>query len=113
MPADPDDFDLEAHAARFAAEVEAGRIQVPGPQETRQGAWFSVAETDDVAVLDPASFTQGGVLNQAAPDAVLAAVAQAACDPATLAGLTDNAILGLVAGSRRLPLCQTRVRRGT
>jgi Domain of unknown function (DUF222) len=96
-----DEWDADAHAARFLAEVDAGRIEIPEPGPVAQGCWVSVAETDP-AVLDPASFTQGGVLDQMGPGAVLAAAAEAACDPAVLSGLSDNAILGVVAGSRRL-----------
>jgi Domain of unknown function (DUF222) len=97
-----DEWDPDAHAARFAAELDAGQIAIPAHDEQRQGAWFSLAETDDPALLDPAAFTQGGPADELAPDAVLAALAQAACDPAVLAAVTDNALLGLVGGSRRL-----------
>jgi hypothetical protein len=100
-PSNGDEWDPDAHAARFLAEVDAGRIEVPAQEAGWQGCWFAVAETD-AAVLDPASFTQGGAADQLGPGAVLAAVAEAACDPATLAVLTDNAVLGVVAGSRRL-----------
>jgi Domain of unknown function (DUF222) len=97
-----DEWDPDAHAARFAADLDAGRIAIPAHDEQRQGAWFSLAGTDDPALLDAAAFTQGGPADGLAPDAELGALAQAACDPAVLAAMTDNAVLGLVGGSRRL-----------
>jgi hypothetical protein len=62
------DADLESWADRPAA--------VP------QGAWFSVAGTDDPAALCPEAFTQGGAADGMEPGALLAALAEGACDPA-------------------------------
>jgi hypothetical protein len=92
-----DDFDLAEYADRFAAAVEAGEVTEPG---ARQECVFSLAQTDDPAVVDPGSFAQGGPLDSLAPGAVLAAMAETACEQ--LAGLSDNALLGLVGRSRAL-----------
>jgi len=92
-----DDFGLAEYADRFAAAVEAGEIAEPG---SRQECVFSLAGTDDPAVVNPGSFEQGGPLDSMAPGAVLAAMAETACG--RLQDLSDNAILGLVGAGRRM-----------
>jgi hypothetical protein len=50
----------------------------------------------------PGGFAQGGPPDVLAPGPELAALAAAACDPVTLAALTDNQVLGLAGAGRRL-----------
>jgi hypothetical protein len=50
----------------------------------------------------PGGFAQGGPADLMAPGPELAALAAAACDPVTLATLTDNQLLGLAGAGRRL-----------
>jgi hypothetical protein len=100
-----DDFELQAYADRFAAAIDAGEIQVPGPEEagSQQGARFTLAATDDPAVVRLDEFTKHGALDVREPDAVLAAMAEtAAADRQALAGLSDDALLGLVGAGRRM-----------
>ena len=51
---------------------------------------------------DLGGFAQGGLLDVLGPGPELAAVAAGGCDPAVLATLTDNQVLGLAAAGRRL-----------
>jgi hypothetical protein len=52
--------------------------------------------------LDLDDLREGGAASAAAPDASLAALADQACDPAILPGLSDDQLLGLVSAGRRL-----------
>jgi hypothetical protein len=101
MPADNDQQEFEAWVARFTRDLESGEIQIPA--EGQQRMWFSVAGTDDPAALGPEAFAQHGPLDEATPDGLLASqVTAMASDEAALAGMSDDAILGLVAAGRRL-----------
>ena len=51
---------------------------------------------------DLGGLSQGGLPDVLGPGPELAAVAAGACDPAVLAGLTDDQVLGLAAAGRRL-----------
>ena len=51
-PGDGDQWDADAHAARFLADVDAGRIEVPAQDAGWQGCWFSLAETDVISSLN-------------------------------------------------------------
>jgi len=96
------DWDDEADLARLIAAVDAGEIAVPPESDAVPGMWFSVAGVADPAEVDLAGLAQGGLLDTMPPDAVLAAVGADACDPAQLASLSDDQILGLAAAGRRL-----------
>ncbi len=50
----------------------------------------------------PGGVSQGGLTDVLGPGPELAAVAAGACDPAMLAGLSDDQVLGLAAAGRRL-----------
>ena len=52
--------------------------------------------------LDLGGLAEGGLAGAMAPDASLAALADRACDPANLPGLSDDQLLGLVSAGRRL-----------
>jgi uncharacterized protein DUF222 len=52
--------------------------------------------------LDLDGLAEGGPAGAMAPDASLAALADRACDPAILSGLSDDQLLGLVSAGRRL-----------
>jgi hypothetical protein len=67
-----------------------------------EGAWFSLSGTGDPAALSPEAFAQGGPADQMEPGAVLAALAEGMLDPAGLALVSDNALLGVVGASQRL-----------
>src|ERR1700722_6387378 len=54
------------------------------------------------ADLDLDALAQGGSADTVAPDSALAALADRACDPAILPGLSDDQLLGLVSAGRRL-----------
>jgi Domain of unknown function (DUF222) len=103
MSAHPvDDFDLAAYADRFAVAIDSGDIPVPGTVPG-PGCWFTLAGTDDPAVVRTDGFTQHGALDAREPDAVLAAMAEtAAGDREALGALSDNALLGLVGAGRRI-----------
>ena len=49
-----DEWDADAHAARFLAGVDAGEIEIPEPVPggMAQGCWFAVAETDVISSLN-------------------------------------------------------------
>ena len=104
LPENPDadwDADADADLARLIAEADAGLIQIPA-EDAVPGVWFSVAGVADPAEIDLAGLAQGGPLNTMPPDAVLAAMAAEGCDPAVLASLSDDQVLGLAAAGRRL-----------
>jgi hypothetical protein len=70
-------------------------------------AWIAEEQVGAaLAGLAPAAglggFAQGGPAGLLAPGPELAMLATAACDPVTLAGLTDNQVLGLAGAGRRL-----------
>jgi flagellin-like hook-associated protein FlgL len=92
-----DDFDLGACADRPAAGT--GEPWADGEDAVPQGAWFSVAGTGDAAALCPEAFAQGGAADGLEPAALLAG---GVSDPAVLAIVSDNALLGVVGASRRL-----------
>ncbi|HEY1667720.1 MAG TPA: hypothetical protein VGG54_18710, partial [Trebonia sp.] len=52
--------------------------------------------------LDLDDLMEGGAAGTTTPDASLAALADQACDPAILPGLSDDQLLGLVSAGRRL-----------
>jgi hypothetical protein len=54
------------------------------------------------ADLDLDALAQGGPADTMAPDSALAALADRACHPAVLPGLSDDQLLGLVSAGRRL-----------
>ena len=95
-------WDGAAEVARLVADIDAGLIPVPDETDAPPQTWFSLAGTPDPAEADVTGFAQGGPLNARPPDAVLAAVAEMAADPAVLKALDDNQVLGLAAAGRRL-----------
>src|SRR5215469_18293805 len=107
-----DDYDVDADLARLLEDVDAGRVQVPSEEEL-QGpeVMFAFGESADVdpAVLAVMAGPDGlggqAFSRQAAGDALrpgplLAALAENAA--ADLAGLDDDALLGLISAARRL-----------
>jgi Domain of unknown function (DUF222) len=107
-----DDFDADAEMARWTADIEAGRERVPEPWEL-EGPAVSIS-LGDAADVDPGllaamlgpdglageSFGQDGAAEAMRPGPLLSALAeQAAGDLGTL---TDDAVLGLMSGVRRL-----------
>ncbi|MBV9381597.1 MAG: hypothetical protein JO242_13120, partial [Streptosporangiaceae bacterium] len=105
-----DGFDLDADMDRLAADIEAGRVQVPPEGACAQGLSFIAAGPEDLVALGvqdltglgAAGFTQGGAADAMPPGAVLLAVAEAACAAGTLGGLDDGQALGLAKAGRRL-----------
>jgi hypothetical protein len=100
----PDEIDFEGYVARFTQALESGEIQVPAPrEELGQRMRFEVAGTDDPQALGPEAFAQHGPLDEADPEALLAAQAASfAGDPAAMGTMSDNAVLGLVLAGRKL-----------
>ena len=97
----------------FAEDDEEWLRRVSAEAEDGDGEW--IAGEDVEAALsalaggfaagsgrDLGGFAQGGLLDVLGPGPELAAVAAGGCDPAVLATLTDNQVLGLAAAGRRL-----------
>ena len=104
------DFDLDADMDRLAADVDAGRIQVPPDGERAEGLSFITAGprelaalgVEDLAGLDLSGFAQGGAADGMPPGSVLLALAEGGCEAGTLQRLSDGQVLGLAKAGRRL-----------
>jgi Domain of unknown function (DUF222) len=106
-----DDFDMDAEMTRFLADIEAGRERVPDPWEEVPACTVSLGEACDV---DPAalgamagpdglggeSFAQARTADAMRPGPVLSALTEQAAD--NVETLSDNQLLGLMSGARRL-----------
>jgi hypothetical protein len=98
QPAVPEDeFDLEAHAARVGADMDAGLIEVPEPS---QGLSVSVPGLEGLGRQDVAGFAEGSAEDQMPAGSLLAVLSdQAAAD---LDLIDDNQLLGLAGAGRKL-----------
>jgi hypothetical protein len=103
VPASGDGFSWEgedAWAARLAAETDADAAWID--EESVAAALSVLASAGGLGGHDLGGLAQGGLLDLMAPEPGLAAVAAGACDPAVLAALSDDQVLGLAAAGRRL-----------
>src|SRR5215475_2960704 len=103
VPAAGDGFsweDEDAWAARLAAQADADELWADA--EGVEAALAVLAGGAGPAPADPGGLAQGGLIDAMAPGPGLAAIAAGACDPAVLAGLSDDQVLGLAAAGRRL-----------
>src|SRR6516164_6064340 len=91
----------DAWAARLMAEADADEAWIDA--ESVQAALSVLAGgAGPAAGCGPGGLAQGGLLDLMAPGPGLAAAAAGACDPAVLAALSDDQVLGLAAAGRRL-----------
>ena len=98
QPAVPQDtFDLDAHAARIAAEMEAGLTEIPQPW---QGLSVSVPGLEDLGQQDVASFAEGSAEDGMPAGSLLAVLADQAVSDLDL--IDDNQLLGLAGAGRKL-----------
>jgi hypothetical protein len=103
-----DDFDMDADMARFLDDVDAGRENIPEPDERGAAVMFSLGEVDPAVLaaaggpdgLDAVIFAQDGAAEQLAPGPVLCALAEQAA--AATGTLTDNQLLGALSAARKL-----------
>ena len=91
--------DEDAWLRRVMAEADADEAWIP--EEQVEAALSSLAGPGR-AGSDLSGLAQRGLLDVREPDATLAVLAAAACDPGMLTRLTDNEILGLAGAGRRL-----------
>ncbi|MBV9382532.1 MAG: hypothetical protein JO242_17945, partial [Streptosporangiaceae bacterium] len=75
---------------------------IPADEPVQQGLTIHLADVTDPATADLAGLAKDGAVDTMAPGAALLALAEAACAPGTLTGLTDNQVLGLAGAARRL-----------
>ena len=101
IPARDDDRDSDAEMARYLADIEAGREQVPEPWES-PACTVSLGEAADVdpAELAGAVFAEGHCGDVMGPGPVLAALTEQAAGD--VAALSDDELLGAAAAARRL-----------
>jgi uncharacterized protein DUF222 len=106
---EPDDYDMDAEMARFLADIEEGREQIPDPGEATPAA---IVAPGEACGIDPAAsaamygpdglgaFAQGGAADALRPGPVLSALAEQAVEEAAV--LTDNQLLGALSAIQRL-----------
>ncbi len=91
--------DEGAWLRRVMAEADDDEAWIPGEQV--EAALSALTGTGQAgSSLD--GLAQGGPLDVREPDAALAMLAAAACDPGVMAGLSDGQVLGLAGAGRRL-----------
>jgi hypothetical protein len=114
LPSDggDDDFDAEADLARLLDDIDSGRVPIPSEEELRPPvAMIALGQTADVdpvllaAMAGPdglggQAFAQEQAADAMPPGPLLAALTENAA--ANVAGLSDDALLGVMSAARRL-----------
>ena len=106
-----DDFDMDAEMARFLADIEAGREQVPEPWQDVPACTVSLGEAAAVDLAEIAAmtgpdglggevFAQDRAADVMRPGPVLAALTERAGED--LSQLGDDELLGTSSATRRL-----------
>ncbi len=104
-----DDYDMDAEMARFLADIDAGREEIPDPREAGPAA---VIVPGEAFGIDPAAlaamygpdglgaFTQGQAADARLPGPVLTALTEQAVEESS--ALTDNQLFGALSAIARL-----------